>query len=482
MTITVEHIPSVRDAMFWPDQVATWLTDQQPSSEHAVLIAALDANRLSHSGRLATLEAVDSLLAQFSAQREVILASMMHHPTDVLAQVADDTVSLEVLDGFSTITLHEGIDDARFTDEQWQSLVADVSCVTRTPSGTVQSQLNEARRLRDELPATLTALGTGRLSRRHAAVITELTNAISDSDVLAQIEQSVLDKAHTETPAAFRRSVARAVAVADPDGEHRRHLTACRQRHVTLTPLADGMASIWALLPALDAHTLMEAIRLRADHDRAALSKAERTNDLRTADERRADALVALATDVVMGPPPTQPGKAHHGGRKPHLQVTVALSTLLSLNERPAHLSGYGPISAALARELADDPSGTWRRLVTDPVNGQLLEYGRQTYRPPTGLRRFVTARDQVCSFPTCQYPAEQADLDHLVPFPVGPTNAANLHPLCRRHHRLKHETRWKVEAADGGYDWTSPTGRRYHKSRPVLHELDYQSTTEDSG
>jgi hypothetical protein len=55
---------------------------------------------------------------------------------------------------------------------------------------------------------------------------------------------------------------------------------------------------------------------------------------------------------------------------------------------------------------LAADESGTWRRLVTDPVTGQLLDYGQDTYRPPKDLAEFVIARDQTCTFPGCERPA----------------------------------------------------------------------------
>ncbi|WP_239374834.1 MULTISPECIES: hypothetical protein [unclassified Frankia] len=41
-----------------------------------------------------------------------------------------------------------------------------------------------------------------------------------------------------------------------------------------------------------------------------------------------------------------------------------------------------------MARQVAGD--GVWRRLVTDPVDGKLLDYGQTTYRPPADLTRFV--------------------------------------------------------------------------------------------
>jgi hypothetical protein len=66
--------------------------------------------------------------------------------------------------------------------------------------------------------------------------------------------------------------------------------------------------------------------------------------------------------------------------------------------------------------------------------------------------------------------------LDHLVPFPEGETSAANLHALCRRHHRLKHETAWSATAQPGSsLEWTSPLGAVYTTDPP--HPGDEAST-----
>jgi hypothetical protein len=70
--------------------------------------------------------------------------------------------------------------------------------------------------------------------------------------------------------------------------------------------------------------------------------------------------------------------------------------------------------------------------------------------------------RAGTCRFPTCSTPAEHCDLDHHEPRPDGPTSAANLDPLCRRHHRAK-TFAWRASIrADDGVDWTMADDHRY--------------------
>ena len=159
-------------------------------------------------------------------------------------------------------------------------------------------------------------------------------------------------------------------------------------------------------------------------------------------------------------------------GRKPvTINVTIDLPTLLNMAENPGQLSGYGPIPASLARELAAD--GNWKRFITDPTSGELLDIGRKSYRPSQHLVDFLIARDRTCRFPGCRYPAHRSDIDHVTPWDDGgKTTPQNLGSLCRRHHRLKTHGGWKVTSArDGSCEWISPNGKHYLvPSRPV-HE-----------
>ncbi|WP_433502383.1 HNH endonuclease [Pseudonocardia halophobica] len=154
------------------------------------------------------------------------------------------------------------------------------------------------------------------------------------------------------------------------------------------------------------------------------------------------------------------------GRGKPLIQVVVGYDTLTGTTDTPAELIGYGPIPAGLAREAAAD--GVWKRLVTDPLSGALLDHDRTVYRPPTAVRDFVTARDQTCRLPTCNRRALDGDLDHHQrAADCGPTCERNLHGLCKHHHTLKEHETWQVLAhPDGSLTWVTPTGYRY-VSRP---------------
>jgi hypothetical protein len=155
------------------------------------------------------------------------------------------------------------------------------------------------------------------------------------------------------------------------------------------------------------------------------------------------------------------------------IHVTVAMSTLLGLDEQPADLAGYGPVSAETARALAQ--GGVWQRLVTDPLSGAVLDLGRTRYRPTAALAAHVRARDRTCVQPACSAPAASCDLDHTKEFhaqrgrdpsddePLGTTSADNMEPLCHRDHLVKTEGGFRLrQRAPGEFVWVTPTGHVY--------------------
>jgi hypothetical protein len=143
------------------------------------------------------------------------------------------------------------------------------------------------------------------------------------------------------------------------------------------------------------------------------------------------------------------------------------------MDEQPGEIDGIGPIPADLARRLAADPSGTWRRVVTDEL-GHLVDHGRTTYQPPADLAQFVIARDRTCRAPGCERPAAQSDLHHVQWWSRGGhTNAANLVPACERIHYGIHRGGWTLtREQDGTTIWTSPTGHVY-RVPPASYPID---------
>jgi len=162
---------------------------------------------------------------------------------------------------------------------------------------------------------------------------------------------------------------------------------------------------------------------------------------------------------------------------RPTVQVTVALSTLLGLDTQPSELAGHGPIPAALALRIAADPTGTWRRLITDD-HGRLIDRSRNTYRPPRDLTEHIITRDTTCRFPGCRRAARRCDIDHLHPYQAGgTTETCNLQCLCPRHHHAKHDGGWTITGnPNHTLTWTSPTGHHYTTDPgelPIDHTTD---------
>ncbi len=214
------------------------------------------------------------------------------------------------------------------------------------------------------------------------------------------------------------------------------------------------MAELWALLPAADAQAAYQRLDTLA-------RRAASSDDPRGMDARRADTLV----DVLLG---------RDRGADVHVEigVLVPVTTLAGVADSPGELTGYGPIPAAAARQLAEN--ATWRRILTDPATGQPVEVGRRRF-PSPGLARYVHARDRTCRFPGCRKPARFCDLDHVRSYADGGQTAeGNLLALCRRHHRAKHEGGWTVRRAAGGVAaWTGPTGRVYRSVPEPWEEPD---------
>ena len=80
-----------------------------------------------------------------------------------------------------------------------------------------------------------------------------------------------------------------------------------------------------------------------------------------------------------------------------------------------AHLIGGGTLPAPMIAELIRN--GAKIQPVRHPGDAP-PEPG---YRPSAALERFIRCRDMTCRFPGCDHPAEFADIDHTIPYPLRP-------------------------------------------------------------
>jgi len=326
------YVPSLLDADAAPDDVAAWAATVTPGSAVIKPLAVLDPRRLSAEGRVDALAAMERQISLLNAAQHRLIAVMAAQP------VAPGPLGE--------------------LDKQW--VQEDIACALRLSAHTAADRLRQAREL-SRLPGALDLLQRGEITTHHARVLAEATLGLDDATATA-IETAVVAKAPGQSLAAFRRSLTRAALATAPTSVEQAHEQAITERRVVCIPAGAGMSQLWMLLPDTGAASVMAAVD--------ALARRVTSGDPRSADQRRADAIIQIAIDSLHGTRCDQLPREHR--MRPAVQVCIALSTLLGLDEQPGELAGHGPIPAALARRIAADDTGTWRRLVTDE-RGQLL-------------------------------------------------------------------------------------------------------------
>jgi hypothetical protein len=316
---------------------------------------------------------------------------------------------------------------------------------------TMSSRLATAWEIATRLPAALGDLTAGMLDHTRLAALHQLTLCLTDRD-RAAVEATMLAGSRLASPPQWRRKIHRLVARLDPDAAAKRRRRAQTERRIGVQSLDDGMACLTAILPAEDAQAIYDRINQIARTD------SRMDGDARPIDARRADVLTALLL----------------GNRREQvsveLQVIAAVGTLAGLDDNPAELVGFGPIPAQVGRALAAD--ARWRRVLTDPETGTVLDLGRRRIPTPE-LARLVRHQQTRCVFPGCGMPANHTDIDHTTAHSNGGRTALdNLGLLCRRHHTLKHRGDWRLDQRRPGvFTWIAPTGRTYTTDTIADHE-----------
>ncbi|HET7739232.1 MAG TPA: DUF222 domain-containing protein [Mycobacterium sp.] len=392
--------------------------------------------------------------------------------------------------------------------DNWGAVCAEIGAAQQITSAAASRQLLVATSLRDRLPKVAAVFADGGLTYQLASTIVWRTAAIKDPEALRAVDTEI-SEALPEWPALSQQKMVDAIDVFvirhDPHAL-RRTQNRARGRSVDIDiDDASGLATLWGELFAHDA----KALDQRLD----TLAGTVCDSDLRTIDQRRADALGALAAGAdrlacLCGRP-----DCNAAAPVPNSTVIYVIThddTITGQSEgterQDAALDGEQPrlfdkpvreltLTEALTDTDLGEPAATRpgvmlggpvvpgpivRRLALQAAIKRIIHPGDRPpeprYVPSTTLADFVRCRDLTCRFPGCDVPAERCDLDHTIPYPVGSTCASNLKCLCRFHHLLK--TFWSGpdgwrdrQLPDGTVVWTAPGGTTY-RTRPGSHLL----------
>ena len=102
-------------------------------------------------------------------------------------------------------------------------------------------------------------------------------------------------------------------------------------------------------------------------------------------------------------------------------------------------------------------------RVTIKPVLDLADELWTEAYEPTPAQHEQAVLTHPTCVFVGCSRPSRSCDLDHTIPWPIGPTATWNLAPLCRFHHRLKTHGGWAYRRiSPTTFEWTSPHHRTY--------------------
>lgn len=279
----------------------------------------------------------------------------------------------------------------------------------------------------------------GALSRRHLDVLRQLDNTRTHHR-LVEGQPDLIEAAATCSWAEFAQVARYWTLAADPDGAAPEDRVAAR--YCRLTKDTDGNVVGTFCLDPIAGEAFRSALSAEEQHLFRADADADTANE-RTASQRRADALVALAVRGAGRSPRTGPAPLVH------LVLSQQVAEQLLAN-RPIQLDATSldgrcelidgtPIHPRAAAEVLARAS--FRRLVIGS-GGEPLDLGRRVRAFPPRLKQalLVTARGR-CQHRGCDAPIGWLQADHVRPFSRGgPTALWNGQILCDVHNKLKRD------------------------------------------
>jgi hypothetical protein len=318
--------------------------------------------------------------------------------------------------------------------------------------------LGFAKALVHEMPHTLAALEAGVLTEWRATLIVRESACLDVDDRRALDAELCRDQAELQGMGDARvAAAAKTISYRlDPHAVVERAAKAETERTVTIRPAPDTMTYLTALLPVAQGVSVYAALRREADVCADGRSRGQVMAD--TLVERTTGRSAAAATPIAVN-------------------LVLSDETMFGGSNAPATVSGYGPIPAAVARELVSGAvtdkrsRAMLRRLYAHPDSGALVAMESRARLFPRGLAAFIGLRDQRCRTPYCDAPIRHRD--HAEPWAgSGETSAGNGLGLCERCNYVKEVAGWRVkpdvdEIGRHTAQFITPTGAHYRSAAP---------------
>jgi uncharacterized protein DUF222 len=337
-----------------------------------------------------------------------------------------------------------------------EAVAAEVGAALRIGQGLAASRVRYARAMRERLPKVGEVFKAGDIDYRAFQTLVYRTDLITDPDVLAAVDAQLAAKVArwpSMTQGRLAGQVDKIVAKADADAVRRRKERQA-DRDVWIGDVEGGISQIHGTLYTPDAHAL--------DKRLTALAATVCEHDPRSRDQRRADALGALAAGADrLGCRCGRPDCA--AGKRPAaspvvIHVIAEQPTLDGRGGAPGSEVGADEI---IGPELVAELATSAKQVALIHPADALPEAG---YVPSKALADFVRCRDLTCRWPGCDRPSFDCDVDHTIPHNQGGlTHASNLKCYCRTHHLMKTFWGWREQQLpDATLILTSPAGHTY--------------------
>lgn len=306
------------------------------------------------------------------------------------------------------------------------------------------------------LPALQAAVESGQVSMSKVRMVAE-TVTQHRAEAAVRDEAALTALALSLSPVQLGRELERWGRTVDDEAGLATGEVLRAQRSLDTRKKYTGMTELIGQLDPESADIVNTALdaRTRADWQHEPAPE----HNLRTATQRRVDALVGICTDALNA---VGTGDANPTGSpkaRPHVSVVIDLATLRDATGTAVTERGTF-ITAEAARRMCCDAGIS--RIITDSVS-QIVDVGREERTFSHALRKVLVMRDGGCRMSGCNAPPSWTQGHHIKHWINGGlTNHANGCLLCSRHHHACHEGGWTITGdPNGELVFTSPTGQR---------------------